>query len=140
MEKKNWKTQTKGAKVRIAFGDGKEATFTAGGRKRYLVSEEYKTVNGAIGEVMTNAEIRLADGTMVWGLLSIDETSSCEHWGTGIFTPSGQITFQDDPDFLTKLGKTSEQVFPYQYRYSAMLKASDHHIGEDGWSRTGRAI
>ena len=85
--------------------------------------------------VMVNGEIRLADGTEAYALLEIDESSSGEHWGTGVFLPCGDVVWQDDADFLARIGKTSGQVFPYKYKYTGAVRAlSDHHVGNDGWS------
>lgn len=119
------KPKARRLKVDIDFGGGKKASFTAGGRKRYEIEE---------GFVAVNARIRFADNTMADGLLLIDEQSSGEHSGTGIFTATG-LTMQEDSDFLETLGKTSEEVFPYQYKPSTPLHCSDHHCGDDGWSR-----
>ena len=132
----NLKT-AKGNKVTINFGGRKKATFTAGGRKRYLVSQEYDSGSmGAIGYIMVNGLIRLADGTEAYAVLEIDEGSSGEHGGTGVFLPDGQLVFQDEEGFTASLGKTKDQVFPYKYKYTGTVKVlgSDHHVGDDGWS------
>lgn len=126
----------KGNKVSIDFG-GKKATFTAGGRKRHLI-EKYSDsmAHGAVGYVMVNGVVRFADGTEAYAVLEFDETSSGEHHGTGIFLPDGRLVFQDEAEFLATLGKTKDEVFPYKYKYTGAVKAlSDHHIGDDGWSR-----
>jgi hypothetical protein len=132
----NLKT-AKGNKVTINFGGRKKATFTAGGRKRYLVSKEYDSRSmGAIGYIMVNGIIRFADGTEAYAVLEIDESSSGEHGGTGVFLPNGQLVFQNEEGFTAALGKTKDQVFPYKYKYTGTVKAlSDHHVGDDGWSR-----
>ena len=125
----------KGNKVKIDFG-GKTATFTAGGRKRFLV-EKYREsmAHGDIGFVMVNGVIRFADGTEAYCLLEIDESSSGEHCGTGVFLPNGNFVWQGDDGFLKALGKTKSQAFPYRYKYTGAVNAlSDHHVGEDGWS------
>jgi len=125
------KSQTKGNKVLIRFGKRRQATFTAGGRRRYVIEKVY----GDKGVVAVNGELRFHDGTEAWAILIIDEASSGEHSGTGVFLPDGDLTFQDDDDFLQKLGKKREDVFPYRYRYSAAIAAlADHHVGDDGWS------
>jgi hypothetical protein len=122
--KTNAKAKTKGLKAQIDFGH-KKATFTAGGRKRVEIAE---------GVVMVNGVVRLADGSEYHALLEIDEMSSGEHGGTGIFA-EGRLVFQDDADFLEALGKKEAEVFPYKYKYSVALNCHDHHVGEDGWSR-----
>jgi hypothetical protein len=126
----------KGNKVTIEFGGRKKATFTAGGRKRYLVHKEYDSGSmGPIGSVMVNGVLRLADGTEAFCLLEIDESSSGEHCGTGVFLPDGGFVWQDEDGFAAAMGKTSDQIFPYHYKYTGTVKAlSDHHVGDDGWS------
>jgi hypothetical protein len=126
----------KGNKVKINFGGRKSATFTAGGRKRYLIHKRYDSAShGAVGEVMVNGLIRFADGSEGFCLLQIDEASSGEHCGTGVFLPDGQVIFQNDPDFASKLGKQRAQVFPYKYKITGKARvSSSHHIGADGWS------
>ncbi|MAL00782.1 MAG: hypothetical protein CL536_01330 [Alcaligenaceae bacterium] len=120
------KTQTKGNKVTIDFGHGiGKPTFTAGGRKRYMLGD---------GMVMVNGLIRFADGTEAHCLLEISELDSGEHFGTGVFLPNGQVVFQDEDDFLSALGKTKDQVYPYKYKYTGKVHCYDHHIGDDGWS------
>ena len=112
-------------KVDVDFGGGKRATFTAGGRKRYEIEE---------GFVAVNARLRFADGTMADGLLLIDEQSSGEHSGTGVFTGEG-LAMQDDDNFLAQLGKTEADVYPYRYKVTGRLQCEDIHCGDDGWSR-----
>ena len=127
-------SETKGLKVRINFGGRKEATFTAGGRKRYMVNKEWDGPYGPVGFVYVNGTVRLADGTKVYAILGISEPDSCEHCDTGVFTPSGDLVWQGDEGFCEALGKTKEQVFPYKYRYDKELNGRDHHVGDDGWS------
>jgi len=129
---RDFRPKTKGNKVKIDFGGGKSCTFTAGGSKRYLAHEEWD----GVGHVMVNGEVRLADGTLCHALLEIDETSSGEHGGTGIFLPNGTVVFQGDEDCNERLKAAGVgKVFPYAYRYTAGLRCSDHHVGADGWSR-----
>jgi len=118
------KNQTKGIKYPILFEHGKE-TFTAGGRRRVVLSD---------GMVIVNGRVRFADGTEYYALLEIDESSSGEHYGTGIMTDTG-VWFQDEDEFLKQIGKTKDQVYPYSYKYDAALRCHDHHVGKDGWSR-----
>ena len=128
---KDFRTKTKGQRLTVNFGGRKRATFTAGGRKRYLVAEEYNK----IGQVMVNGEIRFADGTIAHALLEIDESSSGEHGGTGVWFPDGEVVFQNEKGFKAALAKHGvTNAFPYQYRYTGDVRADDHHIGEDGWS------
>ena len=120
----------KGNKINMGL-DGKTVTFTAGGRKRVAVGD---------GMVIVNGKVRFANGQEVYALLEIDESSSGEHWGTGIFIPDDvypcDMTWQDDKDFLARLELTKDEVFPYTYKYTGNVQVvgSDHHIGDDGWS------
>ena len=137
------KEETKGNKIQLDFGkkrhpkENTKPTFIAGGRKRALIEctgDSYSM--GDVGMVAVNGLIRMADGTEAYAVLIIDENSSGEHFGTGVFVDHPDvITFQDEPDFLEKLGKTKEQVFPYKYKYDGEVRAlCDHHVGADGWS------
>lgn len=117
-----------GNKVTIRYGRGRTHTFTAGGRDRYPHDK------GESGIVAVNGRVRLADGSEYYAILDIGEKDSGEHWGTVLFLPAGGITAQDDDDFLQKLGKTAEEVFPYRYKYDATVHCHDHHVGDDGWS------
>ena len=125
------KTQTKGNKVTINFGSGRNPTFTAGGRKRHLISEEYD----GIGHIAVNGMVRFNDGTEAYAVLVLDESSSGEHSGTGIFLPCGDFAWQNDDDFLKQIGKRKSEVYPYNYKYTGTVRTNDHHIGEDGWSQ-----
>ena len=116
---------------RIDFGGGAIGEFTARGDRRFVVER----VCGAASIVVVNADIQLADGSIVNGLLEIDESSSGEHCGTAIFQPDGSLVWQDDPDFLARLDRGRDEVFPYRYRYRCNLCCYDHHVGLDGWSR-----
>ncbi len=87
--------------------------------------------------------VRFADGTEHKAILDFCESDSNEHYGTSILIAEnpecfedgeGSFTDQGDADFCKRLGKTSEQVFPYTYKYEGP-RCEDHHIGEDGWSR-----
>lgn len=128
--------QTRGNKVNIQFGRGKKATFTAGGRKRYMLEKEYDSASyGPVGFVYVNGTLRLADGTKVFAVLGISEADGGEHSGTGVFAPSGEFVWQEDADFCKALGKTKVEVFPYNYRYDGQVRGPDHHVGDDGWSR-----
>lgn len=79
------------------------------------------------------AKIKLADGSVHDGMVVLCDQDSGEHYGTGIYlTETNDMTFQDDPDFLDKLGRTSEQVFPYKYKYHGSF--NDIHVDAHGWS------
>ena len=130
----------KSNKVEINFGGRKKATFTAGGRKRYLIEKtdfmrDSMNAQGAIGIVMINGLIRFADGTEGYVVLEIDETSSGEHCGTGVFLPCGDLVWQNEEGFLAAIGKTKDEAYPYTYKPTGTIKTYDnHHIGSDGWS------
>lgn len=120
-------TEAKGNRIKVDFhGNGHGPIFIAGGRKRFDLGD---------GFVMVNGMVRFNDGTEAYALLELDETSSGEHHGTGIFLPDGGVVWQDEVGFCEKIGKTAPQVFPYKYKYTGRVKCSDHHIGSDGWSQ-----
>lgn len=127
MKKSNLTTITKGDKHALVFKrGGKQHLFTAGGKKRLPLGD---------GMVMVNGQVKLADGTLCYAVLEISEEDSGEHYGTGIMLPHDLgITFQNDPDFLKKLGRTKKDVYPYKYRYDGTVHCDDHHVGDDGWS------
>lgn len=81
------------------------------------------------------ATVKLADGSEHEAVVDLCVSDSCEHYGTAIKLPGGAgWVVQGEPDFLKRLGRTAEQVFPYRYRYDAAGRWEDHHIGPDGWS------
>ena len=125
--------QTKGNKILVDFGK-KPQRFIAGGRRRYLIHKAYNEIDGPCGVVAVNGRIRMADGTEAYAILLIDEASSGEHCGPGVFCPDGNVRFQSDKDFVSGMGKTSAEVFPYKYKYDVDLRTNDFHIGLDGWS------
>jgi len=129
---KNLLIATFGNKVQIDFGEvvAKQPTFVAGGNHRFLIDEEYD----GIGVVLVNGEVKFADGTHAYALLEIDESSSGEHCGTGIFLRDGNIAWQNQPDFCEAIGKKPDEIFPYRYKYTGPVRSSDHHVGDDGWS------
>ena len=94
------KAQTKGNKITIDFG-GRKSTFTAGGRKRYMIED---------GIVMVNGLIRFADGTEAHCVLEIGEDDGGEHFGTGVFLPDGDLVWQNEDGFLSALGKTKDSI------------------------------
>ena len=125
----------KGNTVTINFGAGTRPTFTAGGSKRHVIEKVRESAGRAIGVVMVNGLLRFADGTEAFALLEIDEASSGEHCGTGVFLPDGGFIWADDDGFADAMGKSPDQIFPYRYRYTGTVRAPrDHHIGADGWS------
>jgi hypothetical protein len=106
-----------------------DLTFIAGSKD--FVEQE----TSSQGLVFFNGEVELADSSRYFAVIGISPQDGGEHWFTGIFVEDGFVT-QDDPDFLTRLGKTKEQVFGYRYTYWPMGLVRDHHIDENtGWSR-----
>ena len=130
----DWRQKTKGIKALIDMGDGKDRVMIAGGRKRLPFPDQMDPQHEPC-VVLVNATIKMADGTTAHALIEIDEQSSGEHCGTAIFTPDGQLAWQNDglTRFLRILGKTREQVFPYTYRYHAPLNCVDIHTDDNGW-------
>ena len=112
--------------VRSESGDEK---FTPTGRVVYKSTCD----DGSVWS-RCNGLVKLANGVYAYALLDFCESDSNEHYGTGIFLPGGDIAWQGDDDFFKKLGLTSEEVFPYKYKYYHCVEG-DHHVGEDGWTR-----
>jgi hypothetical protein len=113
-------SNTKGSKIKVDFGT-KKFSFTAGGKKRFLVEEVY----GGKGVVYVNGEIKTETGDRYYALLELDETSSGEYYG-GLFfslTPKGV----EVKEILGHIGV-------HKYKYHTTINAHDHHVGEDGWS------
>jgi len=118
----------KGNKVRIQYAKRNPTTFTAGGRKRVPLDD---------GMAVVNCTVKFADGTLAYGVIELDESSSGENHGIGIFMLDGSFHWQGDTSsFLKKLHKTATEVFPYTYRYDAKVRCEDHHVDAvTGWSR-----
>ena len=112
--------------IRLEYMKGCSEAFRRG-RDKEVVWEQ----DGVTWSLRT-AKLRLADGTEHDGIVQICETDSGEHYGTGIWVDDG-VTWQDDADFLERLGRTKEQVFPYKYNYFGYVPC-DHHVRDDGWS------
>ena len=112
-------------KVILDLGDGRTPTFRKGGKKRFVIGD---------GFVYVNADFIFADGTEHKGIVEICEDDHGEHYSSLIFTDKDGIVSQDDEDFLSKMGKTKEEVFPYKYNYRGVLKGEDFHVDETGWS------
>jgi len=131
--------EAKGNKVTVEV-QNRDVTFIAGGRKRHVIyAERYQySKSGPEGVVIVNGLVRFADGTEAFALLEIDEMSSGEHCGTGIFLPGGGFVWATADGFGEAIDKTPAQIFPYKYRYTGKVRAgwdlNDHHIGADGWS------
>ncbi len=66
------------------------------------------------GFYLISGKIKLADRTELHALFGVDTDSSGELCSTEILTQDGW-TSQADNDFLERLKRTKEQVFPYKY-------------------------
>ena len=127
----NWKKETKGNRIKVAFDDmGTDHTFIAGSKAMGIKVE---------GLTWLNAEIEFADKTKAFGIVAISEEDGGEHWATLVHLPGGGVADQEQSDFLAKLGKTKDQVYGdrgYRYRYfPEHLRERDHHVNrETGWS------
>jgi hypothetical protein len=87
---------------------------------------------------LRSAEFMLADGSLISGVVEISHEDGGEHCGTALVDPAtNTLTNQQDPDFLSRLNRTQQQVFPYRYRYNEWQTAPrDHHIDDvTGWSK-----
>ena len=93
-----------------------------------------KSINCGDGFSIRTAKIKFADGTTHSGFVTICDMDSGELYGAAIYlADTNDITEQSDDDFLAKLGRSDEEVFPYRYKYHGTI-ACDHHVGADGWS------
>jgi len=113
-----------------------ELKLKVGGKTVRFLNKGRKAVDlwGDGEEFACNADIKLADGTMVDGIVFLDATSSFEHGGTMIFIARG-IVEQGKKGFLTGLCRTKEQIFPYKYRVRNHPNPyADHHT-DGGWSQ-----
>jgi len=116
----------KGSKIKVDGGN----IFMAGGRKRLAFGD---------GGIYVNGIVRFANGQEAYAILEIDESSSGEHCGTGIFISDDvypcDMTWQGDKDFCQRLGLTKDEVFPYTYKPTGKVRCENHHVGDDGWSQ-----
>lgn len=83
--------------------------------------------------VYANMDLKAADGTLFDAVGVFCESDQVDHSSTLILTDD-EIVVQGEAGFLSKIGKTESEFFPYKYRPRKPL-ASDIHVGEDGWSR-----
>ena len=129
---KGVKARTKGQKITIDMGSGYgKHTFVAGGRARVVLDGE-PYGREIRGFAYVNGLLRIKDGTEYYAVLGIDELSSGELGGFGIFYPGG---FAWSDEMPKALGLPKSAVFPIRYKYNAgLINTYDHHIGPDGWS------
>jgi hypothetical protein len=133
MPKIDTRPKTKGNMLNLDTGR-KTLRFVAGGGEDLHPDQsdrvEYEDL------LFLNGEVELKDGSRYWAVIGISPEDAGEHWFSGLFLENGDFVTQDDPDFLNKLGKTSEEVYGYRYRYWPTYLSRDHHINyETGWSR-----
>jgi hypothetical protein len=124
------RVNTVGCRCVLDLGNGRSPVFVAGGEKRVVVEEgEFSKAT------LVNAIVRLADGTEYNAVLELDEFSSGEHYATYVWAKTGDFLNLHTKEDQEKLGKTRDEIFPYNYNYSPVqLDCHDHHIGADGWS------
>ena len=130
MDTRDTREETRGNLVQVHYGRHKVTVFAAGEPRRYEIEPGYAARTG---------EVEIQDGTRFWAILEVDEKSSGELCGCGLFLPGGGMVFQHTPQFeaaLAQHGIPLSSVFPYRYRYDRPL-STDHHIDidQDGWSR-----
>jgi hypothetical protein len=94
-------------------------------------------------------EIETISGHRFHALLDLCVEDSCEHYDTIVYvigknddgTEYIDKHMQSQPDFfvwvaLMKAAIPGFEIFPYKYRYrDTSLRALDHHVGDDGWSK-----
>ena len=117
---KDWRTFTHDMSVNY---DG--TIFKATGRK---------TKDPGDGFCSKNALVRFADGTVCYAVVDLCHEDSGEHYGTLFFVPhdGGQVV--DHQTLIEVTGKKQADLYPYKYKYTGQPLASDHHVGDDGWS------
>lgn len=88
--------------------------------------------NGSYEFVSIPAVIRSrCTGKLCLGIVTLDLSSSGEHWGTDFLTPYGVVS-QGDPDMNADLQQYIRDSFvPYDYWYTADVER-DIHISLDG--------
>jgi hypothetical protein len=111
-------------KCKLLFGEGKSAIFTEG---------RSKCVDHGDGFITVTGKVKIADGTKYDAIIDICAEDSGENYGVMLWV-NGELTHQQDSNFLTTLNKTADQVFPYRYNYRPHYINHDHHVGDDGWS------
>ena len=142
---------TKGLPARVCTTERqfKGIPFQAGGRKAHIDHDE----DGYTEWGNMNALVKLADGTVLNGLITLCVTDSCEHYGTIVWVREDRA----DGAVITHLvdlneegewgavGLTRERIFGsdvkysgggYHYNYIQQIGDRgwrDHHVGDDGW-------
>jgi len=105
----------------------KTISFGKGARPKHVVMGD--------GFSIISADFVLADGTKMKGFVEICTADGGEHYGSAFYLPwSNGLAEQDEDNFLPKMRKSKEEVFPYSYRYHGWESSYDHHLNEQGWS------
>lgn len=146
---------TKSLPVTVVDEEGKGDRFIGGGSRVVIEHDE----DGYTEWALANALIRLADGTLMNGLVFLCATDSCEHYGSYVFIREDLadegyalphlISLDMDSlleDEAKRLGLTPERVYgkkqgagaagySYNYRQQVGDRWDDHHVDDEtGWS------
>jgi len=134
----NLKARTLGAAETLTYPDEHRLRFVAGQPARFELG---------LGMVAVTGEVLFADGSEAWAILELfeddgappeggrDRRASTELTGVGVFTPDGGTSFDGYEDFLARLGKNAEQVYPYRVRILPPIQQVPMlMLGLDGWS------
>ena len=69
-------------------------------------------------------------GHMAIGLVFLDLDSSCEHWGTDLFTPFGVLTHGSNQLDAREKAYLNDTFIPYDYWYTPTL-SDDIHVNKN---------
>lgn len=129
------------------FGSVETLTYPEELELRFVAGQPVHHELG-FGMVAVTGEVLFADGSEGWAILEFheddgappeggrDRRASTELTGVGVFTTDGQTSFDGYADFLAKLGKNAEAVYPYRVRI--LPPVHQVHIPllrQEGWSR-----
>ena len=139
------------ARVLTTERQTKGHSFIAGGRKAHIDHDE----DGYTEWGNMNALVKLADGTVLNGLITLCVTDSCEHYGTVVWVREDRadgavithLADLSDESECEAVGLPRERIFGAEvgtlrckgYRYNYITQIGDrgwgdHHVGENGWS------
>ena len=146
---------TKGLPARVCTTErqSKGIPFQAGGRKAHIDYDE----DGYTEWGNMNALVKLADGTVLNGLITLCVTDSCEHYGTVVWVREDRadgvvithlVDLNEEGEWAA-VGLTRLRIFGllcdkdnpatmkgYDYNYIQQIGDrgwSDHHVGDNGW-------
>lgn len=122
--------KAKGIKVRIVVKhpyekSSKAFLFVAGGKKRAPLGDDFSLVN---------VRLRFASGQEAYGVAEIDERRGCKRKTVGVFLLDGSLVFDNDPEFVSRLGIRKADIFPISHKISANVPVPDVHADESGWA------